>query len=876
MNSKEIREAFVSFFRSKGHKIIGSAPMVIKDDPSLMFTNAGMNQFKDIFLNSRKVSDLRIVNSQKCLRVSGKHNDLEDVGHDTYHHTMFEMLGNWSFGDYFKEDAIAWAWELLTDVYEIDKSRIYITVFGGDKFDELAEDADALNIWSKYVEKNKILYGSKKDNFWEMGDTGPCGPCSEIHIDLRDDNDREILDGSELVNKDHPLVVEIWNLVFIQYNRKSDSSLELLPAKHVDTGMGFERLCMVLQGKKSNYDTDIFQNIIASISELSDIEYGENKDADIALRVISDHLRAVSFAIADGQLPSNVKAGYVIRRILRRAVRYGYSFLGFKEPFIYKLVNPLVQSMGDAFPELKLQENIIEKVIYEEERVFLRTLDKGIKMLEQKITDLKKKNISQISGIDAFILFDTYGFPIDLTDLIARENEFSVDIEGFEKEMSMQKKRGRNDANIVTGDWINISEFDNTSFVGYDALETTIQIVKYRKVNHKNRDVYQLVFDRTPFYAEAGGQTGDTGVIFSSEEKIDIINTITEHNLTIHISEKLPQKTRATFTATVDKEKRLSTARNHSATHLMHEALRTVLGSHVEQKGSLVDENRLRFDFSHFNKLSDEEIRKVEQIVNSQIRKNFPLEEHRQIAIEDAKGMGAISLFGEKYGDTVRVIKFNNAIELCGGTHVGATGEIGFFKILTESAIAAGIRRIEAFTGSKCEELIYEQFDNLKQISFTLNSPKDSFKAVENILNKLEEQTNILENFRKAELNRIRKSLIGKSEKNNNFYLITDIVEVESVNDLKEICSQIRSSNESFVCTLGSIINGKPNIIVAISENLVKEYNLNASIIVREAAKAINGGGGGQAFVATAGGNDPNGMKRALENAKNSVLAKIR
>ncbi len=874
MESKKVRKLFCDFFESKQHKVVESAPMVIKDDPTLMFTNAGMNQFKDIFLDIRKPRYTRIVNAQKCLRVSGKHNDIEDVGHDTYHHTMFEMLGNWSFGDYFKEDAIKWAWELLTEIYKIDKNKIYVTVFGGNKTEKLEIDTEAENIWAKYIDKDRILHGSKKDNFWEMGDTGPCGPCSEIHVDIRDDVERKKVNGKDLINKDHPEVIEIWNLVFIQFNRKADSSLEILPAKHIDTGMGFERLCMILQNKKSNYETDIFSKILNNIEKLSEIKYGKKTETDIAMRVVADHLRSVSFAIADGQMPSNVKAGYVIRRILRRAVRYGYSFLNFNEAFIYKLVPVLVNTMGEAYPELISQKNNIEKIIMEEEKVFLKTLEKGLKLIEQKIKDIKKKNSNSLSGEDAFILYDTYGFPLDLTELIAKENNISIDIDGFNKEMNKQKSRARNDADTKTGDWTIVKELEDFKFVGYEEIEQSVFITKYRKVEQKGKTVYNLAFNVTPFYAEAGGQAGDTGFIISKDEKVRIINTITEHNTTIHITDRLPKNIDAEFKAVVDSLKRTETAKNHSATHLMHYALRKILGKHVEQKGSLVDENRLRFDFSHFNKLTNEEIREIEKTVNSLIRKNITIKEHRNIPLNKAKEMGAISLFGEKYGDSVRVIKFDDAVELCGGTHVNATGEIGFFKITSEAAIASGIRRIEAVIGDKAEELIFKQFDDLNEINEMLNNPKDIKQSISKLIETNSELIRKTEKYKKQELQIIKNELVNKAEliNNNNIAIISGIIDVSEADDLKEISSQIRGSIKSFICILGTIINQKPSLIIAISDDLVKDKNLHAGKLIRLAAKEINGGGGGQAFIATAGGNNPEG----LENAINLTLKEFK
>ncbi|MDR2009102.1 MAG: alanine--tRNA ligase [Bacteroidales bacterium] len=875
MNSSEIRAKFKNFFSKNGHKIVPSDSMVIKGDPTLMFTNAGMNQFKDIFLGSRKPEALRVANSQKCLRVSGKHNDIEDVGHDTYHHTMFEMLGNWSFGDYFKEGAINYAWTLLTEEFKIDKDRLYVTVFGGDKDENISLDIEAEDIWKKYIDNSRILYGSKKDNFWEMGDMGPCGPCSEIHVDIRNDKDRKEIPGQELVNKDHPQVIEIWNLVFIQFNRKADGSLEQLPERHVDTGMGFERLCTVLQGKKSNYDTDIFQTIIKKISEISGITYGDNEKTDIALRVVADHLRAVSFAIADGQLPSNVKAGYVIRRILRRAVRYAYSFLDMKEAFIYKLVPTLAKQMGDAYPELISQQNLIEKVIKEEETTFLRTLEKGIRLLDQNIGTLKASGKNEISGNDAFLLYDTYGFPFDLTELIAKENGMTVNKKEFDSEMQKQKDRARNASDTNTDDWTIIGTEEEIPFIGYDFIETNIHIIKYRQVKQKNENIFHLIFDRTPFYAESGGQIGDTGYIKNGDEKIFIENTIKEHNQIIHITKKLPENTEAEFNAVVDFGKRDSTAKNHSATHLLHYALRSILGTHVEQKGSLVDSKKLRFDFSHFNKLTDEEIRKVEIMVNSMIVGNNTRNEQRNMNIDEAKNMGAISLFGEKYGDKVRVIQFGDSIELCGGTHVENTGQIGFFKIISESAIAAGIRRIEAITGIEAENYIFEHLDLLSEISKALNNPKDVLQGINKLISENNIQRKQLENYRISELKNIKKEIIKKSEILNNITIISEVIDLQDPNDLKEICSQIRGEIQSFACILGTVIDSKPYLAIAFSENLTQEKELNAGQLIREAAKPIQGGGGGQAFIATAGGKDPEGIKKAVDFAKDEILKKI-
>lgn len=875
MDSKQIRTRFTDFFESKGHKVVLSDSMVIKGDPTLMFTNAGMNQFKDIFLGIRKPESLRVVNYQKCLRVSGKHNDLEEVGRDTYHHTMFEMLGNWSFGDYFKKEAIEFAWELLSEVYKIDKDRLYITVFGGDKKENLPADTEAEEYWKKLVSADKIIYGSKKDNFWEMGDMGPCGPCSEIHIDLRDKSEQKKIDGRDLINKDNPQVIEIWNLVFIQFNRKADGSLEQLPNKHVDTGMGFERLCAVLQGKKSNYDTDIFQTIINEISEISGIKYGQNIKTDIALRVIADHLRAVSFAIADGQLPSNVKAGYVIRRILRRAVRYAYSFLDLKDAFIYKLVDVLSKQMGDAFPELIKQKELIEKVIKEEETVFLRTLSKGIKLLDDEIRKLKKEGKKAIAGNQAFVLYDTYGFPLDLTELIARENGLTVDTAGFEVEMKKQKDRARNAAEVSTDDWTVIAKNENCEFVGYDFLKTDIKIVKYRKIKQKNLELFHLVFDKTPFYAESGGQVGDSGHLISQNEKIEIINTIKEHNQIIHLVSKLPEKIEGVFSAEVNVENRISTANNHTATHLLHFALRKVLGTHIEQKGSLVDPDKLRFDFSHFNKLTDDEIRAVEILVNELIRNNVIRKENRNIPIAEAKKTGAIALFGEKYGESVRVIRFGDSVELCGGTHVESTGQIGFFKIISEGAIAAGIRRIEAITGKKAENFVFSQLDNMKQISQLLNGPKDIVTSITNLIDDNSKLNKQLELYHFAEVKMIKNGLVSRAEKFNSTLVICQVIELSESNDLKELCSQIRAEIKSFVVVLGTVIDDKPYLAVAFSDDIIKEKGLHAGNLIREIAKHIDGGGGGQPYVATAGGKNPDGIKAAVEFGKNEIKKKL-
>jgi alanyl-tRNA synthetase len=847
--------------------------MVVKNDPTLMFTNAGMNQFKDIFLGNSEAPFVRVANSQKCLRVSGKHNDLDEVGHDTYHHTMFEMLGNWSFGDYFKKEAIQYAWELLTDVYKIDKDNLYVTVFGGDKSDGMGIDQEAYDYWKAILPEERILHGSKKDNFWEMGESGPCGPCSEIHIDIRDKEEKNKVPGKELVNKDHPEVIEIWNLVFIEFNRKSDSSLEKLPSRHVDTGMGFERLNMIIQGKKSNYDTDIFQSIIAKTEKLSGKAYGKVPEIDIAMRVIADHLRAVVFAIADGQLPSNMKAGYVIRRILRRAVRYAYTFLEMNEAFIYKLVSVLVAEMGNFFPEIKSQQELIEKVIAEEEQSFLRTLSLGIGKFEKYI--LSRKEDKVIEGNFAFELFDTFGFPIDLTQLMAREKGWKVDMDGYYKGLEAQKNRSRKAAEKDTEDWVILKEgMDKTEFTGYDNLEAVVEILRYRKVKEKKREFFQLVLDKTPFYAESGGQVGDRGTLDNGTEKIFIEDTQKENDLIIHIAKKIPADLSGKFRAEVNKEKRLYTENNHSATHLMHAALRKVLGDHVEQKGSHVDENRLRFDFSHFSKLSQEELLEIEQIVNNKIRENISLSEKRDIPMQTAIDMGAIALFGEKYGEKVRVIAFddNYSVELCGGTHVPQTGQIGFFKIVSESAIAAGVRRIEAITGKKAEEYIYEHFDIVSELKSIFKNQKDVVKGVM----ALQEQNALLQKelqqFQKEKAGRLKDDLKNKVETINGINYIAEKLDLDS-NSIRDLAFKMNKEINELVLILGSEKDGKAQLTVMISENLVKTKALNAGTLIREIAREIKGGGGGQAHFATAGGKDPSGLQDAFAKAKEIISA---
>lgn len=865
MTSSEIRRTFLEFFASKQHQIVPSAPMVVKNDPTLMFTNAGMNQFKDWFLGNEPARWTRVADSQKCLRVSGKHNDLEEVGHDTYHHTMFEMLGNWSFGDYFKTEAIDWAWELLTEVYKIDKSQLYITIFGGDASDKMEEDTEALEIWKKYVPEDRILRGSKKDNFWEMGDTGPCGPCSEIHVDIRDKSERERISGAEMVNKDHPQVIEIWNNVFIQYNRLANGSLVSLPAKHVDTGMGFERLCMVLQGKQSNYDTDVFTPLISEIARLTEIEYGNNPKSDIAMRVIADHLRAVSFAIADGQLPSNVKAGYVIRRILRRAVRYAYSFLNVREPLIFKLVPVLEQQMGPFFPELRSQLQLIQRVISEEETSFLRTLSVGIQKFQNYVNTSKEEK--QITGVFAFEMYDTYGFPIDLTQLMSREIGWEVDMEGFQERLEEQKNRSRKDAAIETDDWVELSPIENTEFLAYDHAEADIKIARYRKVIAKGKEVYQLVFDKTPFYAESGGQTGDTGKLVSSNETLEVIDTKKENNLIIHIVEQLPQNPEALFHAKVSQEQRMLTANNHSATHILHYALREVLGSHVEQKGSFVSAEYLRFDFAHFQKLSVEELHKVEKLANQLIRKNSPLNEKRAVSMEEAQKMGALAFFGEKYGEKVRVIQFGSSVELCGGTHVSATGQIGMLKIVSESAIAAGIRRIEAITADKAEEFFEKQNAFIDDVKTLVKNQVDPLHAIQQLIDQNSELKKQVEAFNKAQAGQMKDMLIAKAENINGINFIADHVAMDGAT-IKDLAFSIKNELANAFIVLTSETDGKPGISVLVSDELIISHKLNAGQIVRELAKHIQGGGGGQPGFATAGGKDSSGLPKVLELAK--------
>jgi alanyl-tRNA synthetase len=874
MTSAEIRKQFLDFFESKGHTIVQSAPIVVKNDPTLMFTNAGMNQFKDWFLGNEIPKFKRAVDTQKCLRVSGKHNDLEEVGVDTYHHTMFEMLGNWSFGDYFKKEAIEWAWELLVDVYQLPKDRLYVTVFEGDSKEGLAFDQEAFDNWKLYIAENRILNGNKKDNFWEMGDTGPCGPCSEIHIDLRPDAERALVDGKTLVNNDHPQVIEIWNNVFMEFNRKADGSLENLPAQHVDTGMGFERLVRAIEGKTSNYDTDVFVPTIQFIENFSKIKYQfSDSKQDIAMRVMADHIRAISFAIADGQLPSNNGAGYVIRRILRRAVRYQYQFLGIKEPFMCKLTLLIAESFKNVFPELHAQKDFVSKVIKEEEVGFLRTISNGMAILNNKFDTDEKV----ISGDFAFQLSDTFGFPLDLTQLIARENGFTVDEAGFQKALEEQKARSRKATELTTDDWVETLhatslQQSQTVFLGYDQTEAEIQIVKYRKVKAKGKESYQLVFNQTPFYPEGGGQIGDAGFIGNINDKIEIIDTKKENNLIIHFCEELPENISASFTATVDTNKRKLTENNHSATHLLHAALRQVLGTHVAQKGSLVNNENLRFDFSHFSAMTKEEIAKVEQIVNQKIRENIVLDERRSVPIEEAKTLGAMMLFGEKYGDSVRVITFDEQYsrELCGGTHVKATGQIGLFKIVSEAAVAAGVRRIEAITADAAQELVDGWQLTVYSLNKTLNT-KDILKSVEQLINEKADLLKKLEFFENEKTIAIKTNIKSEIRNSNGINVLVQLITISNAEQLKNLSFQLKTEVDNLFCVLGCVLNEKPMLSVIINDNLVKEKGLHAGNIIKELAKEIKGGGGGQPFYATAGGNDINGLQAAIEKAKGLI-----
>lgn len=862
MTAKETRRKFLDYFAEKGHVLVPSAPMVVKNDPTLMFTNAGMNQFKDIFLGNSAPKSGRVADSQKCLRVSGKHNDLEQVGHDSYHHTMFEMLGNWSFGDYFKDEAIDMAWELLTEVFKIDPEILYVTVFEGDASDGTSVDEEARTAWLRHCPPDRVILGNKHDNFWEMGDTGPCGPSSEIHIDLRSDKEKAEVPGRDLVNKDNPLVIEIWNLVFMQYNRKADGSLEPLPHKCIDTGMGFERLCMVLQGKTSNYDTDIFAGLISRIEELSGHKYHENEKTDIAIRVIADHIRAIAFAIADGQLPSNVKAGYVIRRILRRAVRYGYTFLGFNEPFLCRLAGQLADDMGDAYPELRRQLALIESVIREEENAFLRTLDRGIRIMDDYMAKSADK---VIKGADAFTLYDTFGFPIDLTGLIATEHGFKVDLEGFNEELQKQKERARNAAASEFGDWVSFRGGEDVEFCGYDFTELDgVSMLKHRTVKSKNRTTYQLVFDRTPFYAEMGGQAGDTGYILSeSGEKTAILNTIKENGLTIHIAERIPEDCTGAFSLHVDKARRLRITNNHTATHLLDEALREILGTHVEQKGSFVGPDYFRFDFSHFAKMSDEETAAVEKRVNELIRANLPREEKRDATMEEADAMGAIALFGEKYGDRVRVIKFGRSVELCGGTHADATGQIGLFKIVSESAVAAGVRRIEAVTGAEAENMVYMMQDLIRTVRSFFNNTPDLTSAIRRLIDENASYKKELEEAAKQKSAEIAKSLTSHAGEINGIRVIRSTVSMDPAM-ARNAAMILQKESENLVLAAAFEHAGKPNLLLMYSDDLVAAGH-DAVKDIRAAAAFIRGGGGGQPGLATAGGRSTEGLEEALE-----------
>ncbi|MGP1579314.1 alanine--tRNA ligase [Porphyromonas endodontalis] len=873
MTANEIRAAFVAFFAEKQHHIVPSAPMVVKGDPTLMFTNAGMNQFKDIILGNVEAKYPRVADAQKCLRVSGKHNDLEEVGHDTYHHTMFEMLGNWSFGDYFKEEAISWAWEFLHDRLGIPADRLYATIFEGAESDGLERDNEAASYWGRFLPQERILDGNKKDNFWEMGETGPCGPCSEIHIDLRSDEERMQQSGRELVNRDHPQVVEIWNLVFMQYNRMADGSLSLLPHKVIDTGMGFERLCMTMQGKRSNYDTDVFQPLIRAVAELSGIPYGKEESSDVAMRVVADHVRTIAFAITDGQLPSNAKAGYVIRRILRRAVRYGYTFLGRREAFMYALLPTLIESMGGAYPELIAQKDLIQKVMREEEESFLRTLEAGIKLLDKKIEELGNKG--QLSGHDAFVLYDTFGFPLDLTELILREHGMTLDQEGFDQEMAEQKARARSAAQLETDDWVTLAEGE-TLFVGYDQTEADCSILRYRHVKQKNKDFYQVVLSVTPFYAEMGGQVGDSGILVDEEGvRYAIVDTKRENNLPVHLMPKLPNDPGQTFRAEINQERRRMAEANHTATHLLHQALRTVLGEHVEQKGSFVSPEVLRFDFSHYNKLTPEEIRQVEELVTQAVRADYPREEHRNIPIAEARAMGAMALFGEKYGEEVRVMKYGTSIELCGGTHLPSTGMIGSFRIVSESSIAAGVRRIEAVTATNAEAFLYKQEDTLKEIKALLNNTPDVVKALQKLLSEESALKAELDTLQRAHAVRLKKELLASSAERSGYRMFV-LQGEEKADTIKDIAFQLRGElHEPFVFVAATTEGARGLLTVMLSEEAIAS-GLHAGNLVKEAARLIQGGGGGQPHFATAGGKDGNRLPEALELILSQVDAHAR
>ncbi|MDR2679996.1 MAG: alanine--tRNA ligase [Tannerella sp.] len=866
LTAKEIRESFMQFFASKNHRIVPSAPMVIKGDPTLMFTNAGMNQFKDIILGNAPVRYPRVADSQKCLRVSGKHNDLEEVGHDTYHHTMFEMLGNWSFGDYFKEKAIEWAWEYLVDTLHLDPGRLYVTVFEGSPAEKLERDDEAAGLWEKYLPADHILEGNKKDNFWEMGDTGPCGPCSEVHIDLRSAEERKAVPGAALVNKDNPLVIEIWNLVFMQYNRKADGSLDPLPNRVIDTGMGFERLCMALQGKTSNYDTDVFQPVIQAIADMTGSVYGTDSRKDIAMRVVADHIRTIAFSITDGQLPSNARAGYVIRRILRRAVRYGYTFLGRKEAFMYRLLPVLINTMGDAYPELIAQQELIGKVMKEEEDSFLHTLETGIRLLDKKIEEAKAAAQQTLTGTDAFVLYDTYGFPLDLTELILRENRMNVDIETFNAEMQKQKERARNAAAVETGDWTVIKEGD-TRFVGYDVFECDAEILRYRKIRQKNKDLYQIVLDQSPFYAEMGGQVGDTGLLISPNgQTTDIIDTKRENNLPVHIVQHLPEDVTVPFTAKINKEMRIRSECNHSATHLLHEALREVLGTHVEQKGSYVSPESLRFDFSHFQKVTDEEIREVEMIVNRRIRENVPLDEHRRVPLAEAKNMGAMALFGEKYGEEVRVVRFGSSIEFCGGTHVSSTGVIGSMYVVSESSIAAGVRRIEAVTAESANKLFFHAQDVIRELRAMFNNVPNLPMTIRKSIEENAELKKQLSDYLKEKIVSLKKHILSHAIDRNGVKLLI-FKGNGNLDAFKDIAFQVKGEfpAEEKVFFIAGLEDGeKCGLVIMMSDSLVAE-GINAANLIREGAKFIRGGGGGQPHFATAGGKNKDGLSPAID-----------
>ncbi len=870
MKAAEIRRSFIDFFKSKQHTIVASAPMVMKNDPTLMFVNAGMNQFKDVFLGHGKAPSKRVADSQKCLRVSGKHNDLEEVGHDTYHHTMFEMLGNWSFGDYFKKEAIEWAWELLTDKLALDKDRLYVTIFEGDKKDGTEKDTEAFDFWKNIIAEDRILLGNKKDNFWEMGESGPCGPCSEIHIDIRSEEERKKVSGKDLVNMDHPQVVEIWNLVFIEFNRKSNGKLESLPHKHIDTGMGFERLAMAIQGVQSNYDTDIFQPLLQKVAQMSGLKYGENEEQDIAMRVISDHLRAIAFAIADGQLPSNTGAGYVIRRILRRAVRYGYSFLGFKEAFIYKMIDVLAEEMGEFFPELIKQKQLIEKVMMEEENSFLRTLSTGIQRLDKIIDNLISKGYKTVNGKEAFELYDTFGFPFDLTELILKEKGLVVSKREFDEEMQTQKNRSKKAAQSETDDWIVLIEDDIEEFVGYDHLETTIYITKYRKVLTKNKELYHLVFSITPFYAESGGQAGDTGYLENEFGKTSIIDTKKENNLNIHISKQLPDNLKLPFKATVSSSKRRETTNNHTATHLMHKALRDVLGTHVEQKGSLVNPEHLRFDFSHFNKMEAEEIAAVEAKVNEAIQANIAAQIDAQVPINEAQKKGAMMLFGEKYGDLVRVVKFGDSVELCGGTHVKATGQIGLFKIVHEGAIAAGIRRIEAYTGQKALNYLNTYLHTVESVKGILKNQKNVIKGVQQLVDEQKKLQKQVDDLLREKAQNEKKELVNSIEAIGDIKWMGEILDLDA-GSIKTLAFQLTKQYPELILAFGSSQNGKASLTIALGTEVLAKTSLKAGAIIREVSKEIQGGGGGQDHFATAGGKNPDGLNKALSLVKKMI-----